>query len=152
MTTAADNNAVLPNSKSTEEEKEEQSAPPLLTKTTETFSSIVDEQQEGDEEGPVKSFGPAFGDAYDPPSLITSNIIRFWGVFLFALAVIWPPLILLFTFFASSWIPYCYRITDDASTRRQLLHEFSVKDTITAHRREIPSYCQVETGYWTNSR
>jgi hypothetical protein len=90
--------------------------------------------------------------SYVAPPLITRSMVWGVGLFLFGLAMIWPPLLLLVTYIASVLIPYFYRVTDDASTRRYLLHQFEQDDHVSAHRREVPEDVRLETSYWTNSR
>ena len=74
------------------------------------------------------------------------------GLALFAMAIIWPPLILLVTYVASFLFPYSFRDNDDAMSRRQLLDNFEKEDRVSDCLREIPDDVHMETGYWTNSR
>jgi hypothetical protein len=92
---------------------------------------------------------PSYGMA---SPLIHGSLIWGIGLVLFGLAMIWPPLLLVMTSIAATFIPYAFHETDDASRRRYLLHEFDRNDHVSAPRREIPENVRLETGYWTNAR
>jgi hypothetical protein len=92
-------------------------------------------------------------DDYEPPALISQSVVLGLGVFCFLLAMVWPPLILAVAFVASKIVPYSYRINDDASTRRLLLHKFYTEDPIAIQRQQLVlAEVNLETSYWMNPR
>jgi len=91
-------------------------------------------------------------DCYEPVPLVSTELVFGCGLFLFVVAMIWPPLILVVTFLAWKVISYCFRTNDEATSRRMLLEEFSKTDKDSASLREIPSDVTVTEGYWTNAR
>jgi hypothetical protein len=91
-------------------------------------------------------------DTYVSDPLVGPTEILIVGFVLFGLALIWPPLILVCAYLLSKLVPYCYRVTDDASRRRQLLTKFEKEDQVSAHLRVIPTDVNIEQKYWTNSR
>jgi hypothetical protein len=91
-------------------------------------------------------------DTYVAPPLVGPTEILIAGSVLFGLALVWPPLILLVAYLISKLVPYCYRVTDDASKRRQLITKFEKEDQVSAHLRVIPPDVNIEQKYWTNSR
>jgi acylglycerol lipase len=74
------------------------------------------------------------------------------GFFIFALALLWPPLILLCAYMASKLIPYSFRINDDASKRRQLFAEFSLDEDLPENFRQVPPHIHAQESYWINAR
>jgi hypothetical protein len=91
-------------------------------------------------------------DAYVPPPVINQSTILAIGFFLFVLASLWPPLILLFAYVASKLVPYSFRVNDDATTRRQLFAEFSREDDLPEEFKHVPSHVKLEESYWVNGR
>jgi len=73
-----------------------------------------------------------WSEPYEPPPIVTQSTVLAFGFFLFALASLWPPLILLVTYLLSKLVPYSFRINDDASTRRQLYREYVRATTSTS--------------------
>jgi hypothetical protein len=95
---------------------------------------------------------------YDCPPKLHHHVIWMLGLFVFVLALLWPPLILLWTYLASKLIPYTIRENDDAARRRELYSQF-VNPEINAHYEELPEkfrnihqYVDLEESYWTNER
>jgi hypothetical protein len=91
-------------------------------------------------------------DTYVADPLVGPSEILIAGFVLFGLALVWPPLILVGAYLISKLVPYCYRVTDDSSKRRQLLTKFEKEDQVSAHLRIIPSDVNIEQKYWINSR
>jgi hypothetical protein len=91
-------------------------------------------------------------DSYVSPPKVSKSTILLLGFFLFGLALVWPPLILLFTYLASVIIPYSYRDNDDPSTRRQLLLKFEKEDRASDGLRKLPDDVCLEDDYWVNKR
>jgi hypothetical protein len=91
-------------------------------------------------------------DTYVADPLVGPTEILMAGFVLFGLALVWPPLILVCAYLISKLVPYCYRVTDDSSRRRQLLTKFEKEDHVSAHLRVIPTDVNMEQKYWTNSR
>eukprot|EP00934_Nitzschia_sp_Nitz4_P004289 Nitzschia sp. Nitz4//scaffold364_size14896//10634//11938//NITZ4_008911-RA/size14896-augustus-gene-0.2-mRNA-1//-1//CDS//3329549279//4279//frame0 len=87
-----------------------------------------------------------------PPGIVSERTVAVAGILLFVLAQIWPPLILVATYLAATMVPYLFRINDDATTRRQMLHIFEKEDRESDCLREIPDDVQRETGFWLNER
>ena len=108
-------------------------------------ASLVGESNTGNKTLPVDA-------TVEMPPLIPQSAILITGFVVFALALVWPPLILLFAYACSMCIPHWFRINDDAVRRRQLLQEFLETDTITLPLRQLPKCVQVEEGYWMNRR
>lgn len=94
----------------------------------------------------------AWRQPYEPPPVVSQSIVLAIGFFLFILASLWPPLILLVAYVASKLIPYSFRINDDASRRRQLFQEFSNDDEFPETLKQFPSHLCLEESYWINSR
>jgi hypothetical protein len=95
---------------------------------------------------------------YDCPPKLHHHVIWMVGLFVFLLALLWPPLILLWTYLASKLIPYTIRDNDDAARRRELYSQF-VNPEINAHYEELPEkfrnihqYVDLVESYWTNER
>lgn len=89
---------------------------------------------------------------YNAPPIVHQSIIILLGVFLSILALIWVPLILLFSFLTSKLISYSFRVNDDASTRRQMLAEFGRDEEQPDYFRNIPNNIQLKESYWVNQR
>lgn len=115
--------------------------PPVPAKET-----VLEKHQEAAKESISRD------DSYVAPPLVSSNKILGAGAFLFGLAVVWPPLILVVAFFLSQLIPYCFRVTDEPTKRRMILRQFEKDDKEHAERRIIPDDVDFEDRYWTNSR
>ena len=94
-----------------------------------------------------------FDKVYDCPPLVDRYTILAVGIFVFVLAVLWPPLILLFSYIASKLIPYTFRENDDAATRRELYSRF-LQDEDNLPEKFIQRFKKVniEESYWTNER
>ena len=94
-----------------------------------------------------------FQGHYEPDPVVPQSVILAIGMFVFVLAVIWPPLILLFAYCASKLIPYSFRVNDDASTRRQLFCEFAQEDDYLPEEfKTVPPHIQLRESYWVNAR
>lgn len=89
---------------------------------------------------------------YVPPPVVNQATILAIGCFLYVVAIVWPPLLLLVAYVASKLIPYSFRINDDASQRRQLFAEFSRQDDLPDKFKTIPSNIHLEESYWVNAR
>jgi hypothetical protein len=94
---------------------------------------------------------PVF-DAYQSPPMVTQKTILMVGFAIYLAAQVWPPLILVVTYMASIFIPYAYRINDDASTRRKLIHQFETEDQVAAVVRQLPEDVSFEESYWPTDR
>lgn len=91
-------------------------------------------------------------DKYEPAPLISQSTILTLGFFVFCLAMLWPPLILLFAYVVSKLVPYSFRENDDASTRRQLFAQFSMQDDLPEEFKNVPDHIRLVESYWVNSR
>lgn len=89
---------------------------------------------------------------YNPPPIVHQSVIIILGVFLSVLALIWVPLILIFSFLTSKLISYSFRVNDDASSRRQMLAEFGRDEEQPENFRSIPNNIQLKESYWVNQR
>ena len=89
---------------------------------------------------------------YEPPPVVNQSTIILIGAFVFVLAMIWPPLILFFSYLISKLIPYSCRVNDDASKRRQLFAEFSRDEDQPENFRHIPDHIELKESYWINQR
>jgi len=94
-----------------------------------------------------------FDKVYDCPPVVNRGTIMAAGLFIFALAMIWPPLILLFTYIASKLIPYTLRENDDAAKRRELYSQF-VQDEDNLPEAFVRRFerVNIDESYWTNER
>ena len=95
-----------------------------------------------------------FNRIYESPPLIDRGTLLAAGIFIFVLAMIWPPLILLFTYIASKIVPYSFRENDDAAKRRELYRQFLLgeDDDLPQKFRERNKRVNIEESYWTNER
>lgn len=91
-------------------------------------------------------------DGYQSPSMVTQKTILMVGFAIYLVSYVWPPLILVVTYMASIFIPYAYRINDDASTRRKLIHQFEQEDPLAAVVRQLPDDVSFEESYWPTDR
>jgi pimeloyl-ACP methyl ester carboxylesterase len=91
-------------------------------------------------------------DNFDPPPLISSSTILGWGIFLFIVAKIWPPLLLVVTLIATKLIPYIFRVNDHGPSRRKMMKQFLRDDPFAKQRMAMfPSNeVTVEESYWSN--
>lgn len=89
---------------------------------------------------------------YQPEPIVDQSVILVIGFFIFALAMIWPPLILLFAYVASKLIPYSFRENDDPTTRRTLFAEFCKDDDLPENFRCIPDHIHFERNFILNER
>lgn len=93
-----------------------------------------------------------FSHPFDPAPVVPQSIVLMIGLFIFVLASIWPPLILLVAYICSKLIPYSFRENDEASNRRQLFHEFTKEDDLPDNFKTIPSNIRLEEKYIVNNR
>lgn len=84
--------------------------------------------------------------------MISQNAILTIGFLLFAVAVVWPPLILLVAYLVAKLLPYSYRRNDDAAERRLLFRDFSTDPQAPEAFRIIPNYVDYQQSYWINDR
>jgi len=93
---------------------------------------------------------------YEPEPVVTQSAILVLGFLIFAMAYIWPPLILLVAYMASRLIPYCFRTNDDACCRRMLFQQFRNNNTYRAWLPrdfcESPTDIVTEERFWVNKR
>ena len=89
---------------------------------------------------------------YDAGPVINQSTILAIGIFVFGLATIWPPLILLFAYVASKLIPYSFRVNDTVTERRKLFADFASQDNLPAEFKHIPDYIHLQESYWVNAR
>lgn len=91
-------------------------------------------------------------DEYVPPPIINQSTILLVGLFLFLLATLWPPLIILVAYVASKLVPYSFRENDDATQRRILFAEFSKQEDLPEAFKTVPNHIKLEESYWVNQR
>ena len=89
---------------------------------------------------------------YEPSPVVDQYLVLWLGFFLFALSVMWPPLILLFAYIASKLVPYSFRTNDCPTNRRKLFAEFVRQDNLPESYRSIPDHIKLEDSYWSNQR
>lgn len=123
----------------------EDKVPPLVTLRLDSAVSI-------NTSASSESISNDWGKVYVPPPLFSQASVLLVGCFIFVLATIYPPLILLLAYIASKLIPYSFRVNDDAASRRQLFAEFTKQDDLPDDFKELPSHIQLEESYWVNSR
>lgn len=93
-----------------------------------------------------------FSQPYTPPPLVRQSTIMGFGIFVFLLGIIWPPLILLIAYVCSKLVPYSFRENDNASTRRELFHQFSEEEDLPDRFKNIEKYVNFEESFWVNER
>jgi acylglycerol lipase len=93
-------------------------------------------------------------DDFKAPPMISKGIIVGFGLLLFVLAMIWPPLILLVTFVASVVIPYSYCVNDNGDNRRMLMQHFNENDPVAIQRKKAfpDEHVKVTSNFWKNPR
>jgi hypothetical protein len=91
-------------------------------------------------------------DFYDPPPMVDQQTILSFGLILFLLAMVWPPLVLIFSYVCSKLIPYSFRVNDEGSKRRQLFADFAQTEDLHPRFKEIPENICYEESYWVNQR
>jgi hypothetical protein len=117
-------------------------------RTMERFPKL----QSSDELSVDSTASAKWSQPYEPPPLVDRSTVLLAGVILFALAMIWPPLILFVAYMCSKIIPYSFRVNDDPATRRRLFAEFKGQDDLP-NRFKLPSSdIEIQHGYWTNRR
>ena len=123
----------------------EDNVPPLVTIRLDSELTISTSAS-------TESMASGVGKAYVPPPLFSQTSVLLVGCFIFILATIYPPLILLCAYIASKLIPYSFRVNDDAASRRRLFAEFIKQDDLPEEFKQLPSHIQLEESYWVNSR
>mmetsp|Transcript_28547 Transcript_28547/g.42392 ORF Transcript_28547/g.42392 Transcript_28547/m.42392 type:complete len:118 (-) Transcript_28547:993-1346(-) len=100
----------------------------------------------------IKYTWPCYPNVPPPPKISQSQILAV-GFVVFLLASIWPPLILIVAVMISRFIPYTFRINDDAIMRRKLWHQRFLKMDHVPKEFACPSDdVMIEEHYWVNSR
>jgi len=89
---------------------------------------------------------------YEPPPVFTTTFVFAFGALIIVLSSIWTPLAVIFVWIAARFQRYCFRINDEASTRRRLLKDFQRTDHLTAPLRQIPDGVKIEDSFWVNRR
>jgi hypothetical protein len=90
---------------------------------------------------------------YCPEPVVSQSAILYAGLAAFALALLWPPLLLLAAYLASKLVPYSYRRNDEGSARRRLYREFSRAEN--GHPKcfsSPPDSVRIRESYWVNGR
>lgn len=118
-----------------------------------SLTSVDEDEASSSEEWHASAEEKIADDGYIPPPVVSRSTILVIGFGVFALAMIWPPLILMVTYLLSLLIPYSWRINDDATSRRRLFHEFR------RQQQYLPPEFQmndpdvvVDERYWVNAR
>lgn len=90
---------------------------------------------------------------------ISSTTILATGFCIYACAIIWPPILLLFTYLLSKFIPYCFLCNDEAVSRRKLWKKMEARAKYSGPNDEhykilFPDEKEVilEEKYWVNER
>lgn len=86
----------------------------------------------------------------NPPSIITATQILTIGFVAFALASIWPPILLIIAIALAWCVPALFYEGDHAENRRKLFNEFRKRDDLPAALK-----CEdvdLKESYWVNSR
>jgi hypothetical protein len=113
---------------------------PVIDTASVDSSSIVDEM------------ASRWRHYYNPAPVVRQSVILAAGLFIFILASIWPPLILLLAYLLSKLIPYSFRENDDASNRRQLFSDFCRDEDLPELFKQIPETISLEETYIVNDR
>jgi hypothetical protein len=100
----------------------------------------------------VEDLPSRFCQAFDPAPIIPQSAVLGFGVLIYFLVMIWPPLILLVAYIFSKLIPYSFRENDEASSRRQLFHEFMKEDDLPENFKAIPDHICLEEQFIVNDR
>jgi len=125
--------------------------PSLLDSTTDTWS-IDSGSSDTESVYELVSQEGRWSKPYEAPPVVNQSTIILLGVFIFVLAILWPPLILLLTYLTSKLISYSYRVNDDASNRRKLFAEFARDEEQPLKFRSIPDHIELKESYWVNQR
>jgi hypothetical protein len=91
---------------------------------------------------------PTTGGSYEPIPVVKQSTILAIGFGLFALAYVWPPLILVVAYIVSLLVPYSFRTNDDSTSRRILFHDFRSKGAWRLPYKDVV----VKESYWVNQR
>lgn len=115
----------------------------------------------------LEGYGSSLSSSYSSSSLRLSNsrpyegtpvidrcTIIVLGFLVLGLALIWPPLLLLFAYWTSKFVSYAFRENDDAAVRRQLFAQFCQEssESLPDRFRNIDKFVLLEESYWTNER
>jgi len=100
----------------------------------------------------IKMAVTAGDDGFIPPPVVKRSTILAIGFGVFALAMIWPPLILMATYLLSILVPYSWRVNDDPTTRRRLYKEFRQRADLPAAYRLKDDEVVINERYWVNER
>ena len=92
-------------------------------------------------------------DTGPPPRISQSKVLAI-GFGIFALAKIWPPLILVLALFLSQFLPYSLRVNDDPESRRLFYREFQKREnrSIPKEWRKTPDDIVIKERYRVNER
>ena len=85
-----------------------------------------------------------------PRPRVTGLAIASIGAISFALACVWPPLLLIVTAILSASLPYAFRVNDNGEDRRRLWKEFEKREDLPEKLkcRDV----DLEERYWVNDR
>ncbi|GMI11938.1 hypothetical protein TrVE_jg12545 [Triparma verrucosa] len=83
---------------------------------------------------------------------ISSTTVCLWGVFLYVVAQIYPPLILVVAFVASKFTSAVYKSNDSGENRRKAWTKMISDPSTCPDWFETPSDISYEESYWVNSR
>lgn len=90
---------------------------------------------------------------YQAESVVSQYTILSIGAFVFLLAVIWPPLILLLAYVVAKVVSYSFRVNDSATHRRKLFHDFcQTADQLPEHFTRLRSNVLLEDDYFVSPR
>jgi hypothetical protein len=97
---------------------------------------------------------PLLNGQADIKSRVQPSTVLVLGALVYAAAVVWPPLILLLAAILAKLLPFCYRVNDDAVSRRKLWRLFEEygndewNELLKPNAKEV----QLEESYWINRR
>mmetsp|Transcript_18162 Transcript_18162/g.27690 ORF Transcript_18162/g.27690 Transcript_18162/m.27690 type:complete len:378 (-) Transcript_18162:1635-2768(-) len=89
---------------------------------------------------------------YHPPPILKQKWILLIGGIVVAISYLFRPLLIVLVAILSFLVPYACRVTDDASTRRQVWTEFLKRPDLPKEFRETEENMDIEEAYWANER
>lgn len=88
-----------------------------------------------------------------PPMISQHNVLVVGFAVILHLTSLWTAILLAAVVGISTFIPYCFRTTDQADERRRLYDEFILRpDQLIQKVVTVPDYVHLQERYWKNSR
>jgi len=97
---------------------------------------------------------PLINGQADIKSRVKPSVVIILGILVYVAAEIWPPFILLVTLLLAKLLPYCYRVNDDAVSRRKFWRQFEQygNNEWNGILKPNPEEVTLKESYWINQR